>query len=280
MKQRTSFLLHTAAFSIAVLALSTSAWAQVTGTVWQVPGNDENVTTTAPTSGLLGTFNSNEINFSITPAQNEASQSLTTNEVLYGFLTGNGATITTSISGANLAAIMTGSTVGASQSLSGTGGVNEGAGGQWQSTSSAFDTSVSPGCYDNTENTGNGSGTATGCYSEIIEITGTATFVSGQTYGVTHDDGVIMTINSGTDAGTVINSAAPTGAITNNFTTMGATQTDSFTIWYEATNGNPSVLEANFGAAASTPEPGSVSLLFTMLGGIAGLAFILKKKLA
>jgi hypothetical protein len=277
MKQKTSFLLHAAAFSIVVLALSTSAWAQVTGTVWQVPGNEPTLTASIPTGTLLGSFNSSAINFSTGAdgVQNEAGISLNTDQVLYGFLYDNGATITNNtISGVNLAAIMTGSTDGgASQVVSSSGHVVEGA-TTYLSTASTFDSST--GCYNGSYNTGSPTGGVTGCYAEIIEITGTATFVAGQTYGVTHDDGMIMTIDTGADAGTPINAPPPTSAKTDTFT-VGTTETDHFTIWYQATNGNPSVLTANFGAA---PEPGPISLLVTMLGGIAGLAFVMKKKLA
>jgi hypothetical protein len=270
MRQTTRFLLHTAAFSTAFLVLSASAWAQVSGTVWRVLGNDTSAPDTAAAQLAVtslancttldqigcqeGTFSSSDINFDSTGGQTETGP-LTSAEELTGFLNFGSATLTDTIAASYLSEIMSGSQV-ANPSVGNNNQVGY--------------------CYDNTptaETTGNGGNGATGCYSTVAEITGTATFTAGTAYNITHDDGAVLYVNGVQ----VLDAGGPTAAEVSTYTPASTLVNASFTIWYEGTNGNPEVLQANFG---STPEPGSLSVLLTMLGGIAGLAFIMKKKLA
>jgi hypothetical protein len=102
-------------------------------------------------------------------------------------------------------------------------------------------------------------------YSTEIKFSGTANFVAGTTYTVTHDDGVKLFINGVL----VVNSGAPTTPINSTFTASG---TQTFALFYMATNGNP---EDTIISASAVPEPTSLLLLATTLLGVGGL---LRKK--
>lgn len=227
---RHRLVLHTAAFSLSFVLLSANAWADITGTIWRVPGNYNNAPTSAPSGPNVvdeGTFSAPNVDFTVSGTGN-----------LHDFLTSGGAT-TAGISG--LTDLMSGA-------LPGSGLQNS-------------------DCYSSSQ-TSNAK-----CYSTVIEITGTGTFLPG-TYTVQHDDGAIMYVNGSQ----VFNSAAPTVEIPSTFS-VGATEANvPFTIWYMATNGNPEdlILSPN----VATPEAGAISLLVTMLIGVAGFAGIFKKKLA
>lgn len=103
------------------------------------------------------------------------------------------------------------------------------------------------------------SGTGSGCYSTVIKIQGTATFLAGTTYTLTHDDGAVMYVGSNV----VINSAGPTTALGSTWT-PGSTVTSPFTIYYSATNGNPEQLRLE-GAVGAVPDGGMTLML---LGGV------------
>jgi hypothetical protein len=279
MKQTTRFLLHTAVFSVAFLALSGGAWAQISATVWSITGNDESLTpvssglNTSAGGGIAGTLTLEgvatyaslglgAINFNATGSQFETG-TLTAAQELTGFL---GSTTTDTIGATALASIMSGG-VGTISGSTSTG-----------SPFNQLGTSTTKGCYNNSggaESTGTDPSGATGCYSTVIEITGTANFFAGEKININSDDGVEFYIGTTN----VINNGAPTAAsgASGTVTSAEAGTGVAFTIWYEGTNGNPEQLTVT---TSSTPEPGSVSMLLTMLGGIAGFAFVLKKKLA
>jgi hypothetical protein len=239
---RQRFLLRSTAFSIAFLLLSASAWADITGTVWQVPGNENNAPTSAPSGILEGTFTAQDINFFA--AGPEINPDLT--QTLRAFLNYEaGNLVSTTISGTYLDAIMSGSSANPSS----------------QSDDNA--------CYNH------GATSDPSCYSTVIEVTGTGEFVNGASYSVTHDDGVTLSISGSSDvfAGAA---AVPTSQETSPFTySGGAVGPQSFDLWYMATNGNPEVLQSSI----PTPEVSAVSTLMIMLTGLAGFVWSFKKKL-
>jgi hypothetical protein len=70
MKRHLCFLVHSAAFSIALLLFSASAWADITGYVYNIP-NNMNVAGPGDFSGgtFLGSFSAPSVNFDVPVAQ-------------------------------------------------------------------------------------------------------------------------------------------------------------------------------------------------------------------
>jgi hypothetical protein len=224
-------VLHTAACSIAFLLLSASAWADIAGTVYNIPGNMNEAGLSEFSGGTeLGTFDAPSINFDIPDPE--------------------------------------GSTTPLSTFLSSGGAYDLSSG----LTSSPYYSQVMSNC-DNSQTTD----PPLTCYSTAIEVTGTATFVAGTPYTINHDDGVVMYVDGVSSTNPVINSGDPTSDVPSSWTPT-STVTSNFEIWYVGTNGNPEVLEAT--SIVTTPEAGAISLLVTMLIGVAGFAGIFKKKLA
>jgi hypothetical protein len=215
------YLLHAGACSMALLLLSTSAWAELTGTIYRVPGNLGDATIGVPSPGneigticaVTGCTDITDLNFNV-PAGTGT---------LDDFLNSAGASVNYVLNNAIV-------------------------GGQVMSDP----------------------GSCPACYSTEIEFTGTANLVMGTQYNFSHDDGVVVQVGGST----VINSASPTVDRSDSFTYTGSSGPVSIAIGYMATNGNPEVLQV------TAPEPGSVSVLLTMLAAVAGFAGILKKKLA
>jgi hypothetical protein len=234
------YLLHAAACSMALLLLSTSAWADLHGTIYNVPGNLQDATLGVPSPGteiaticaVSGCDDITDLNFTTNGNAGTLDAFLNSAgpSVNYAFLTAADA----STYGP---ALMSGAANPANNSQ----------------------------CYGNSLT----SGGPDGCYSTEIEFTGTVVLVKGMTYSFLHDDGVVVNVNGSN----VINAGGPTSATTDSFTYTGATAVANISIGYMATNGNPEVLQV------TAPEPGSVSALLTMLAGVAGFAGILKKKL-
>lgn len=111
--------------------------------------------------------------------------------------------------------------------------------------------------------------TTCGINNDVMNFWGTTYLQNGQTYTITHDDGMYLYI--GNDL--VINSGSPTNALASSFTWTGSTGEYAFSLWYAEVNGGPAVLQST--DFAVTPEPSSLLLLGT---GLLGLAFLLFKR--
>ena len=106
-------------------------------------------------------------------------------------------------------------------------------------------------------------------FSYEIVYTGNATLAPGETVKVNHDDGIVLVVNGST----VINSPSPTVVTTDSYTNGGGALTNvAFTLYYEATHGNPSITQVSF---AAVPEPTSILLLGT---AFLGLGTLVRKK--
>ena len=106
------------------------------------------------------------------------------------------------------------------------------------------------------------------CYSTAIDIVGTGYFVNGQSYTITHDDGVVMHIGGAS----FIDAPGPVSAQPDSAVYSGSTGNQPFEIWYMATNGNPEVLTSDIPVV---PD-GGVTLM--LLGGaLVGLESLRRK---
>jgi len=226
-----SNLFRIAACAVMVLTLATSAHATYIGLSWVVPGTD------APWLG--GTLAPNPILFPT--AGLDATFTSTSVNFMNGPGSGTLRNFITSDAGATIGTCTT-ATVGA----------------------------VTYNCNTDVISTGTqGTQTAT-TYGQIIELMGTETFVGGTTYSITHDDGIVVSL----DGTVVINSGAPTASpTTNTFTTTSGTH--AIVIEYAECCGNPAILTSNL--PANVPEPGNLVLVMgTLLTGV-GLLFRRKK---
>jgi hypothetical protein len=127
---------------------------------------------------------------------------------------------------------------------------------------------VTYNCNTDVISTGTATTQTATTYGQIIEISGTETFVSGTTYSITHDDGMVVTL----DGSVIISSMVPTPSpVTNTFTASG---THNIVIEYAECCGNPAILTSNLPSNATTvPEPGTLALVLgTLLTG-GGLLF-------
>jgi hypothetical protein len=217
------------AFGVMILAFATSAQATYMGLSWVVPGTD------APWLG--GTVAPNPISFPTTGL--DATFTSTSVSWMNPFGAGSLRNFLASNPGTTINTCTT-ATVG----------------------------SVTYNCNTDVISTGSEGTQSATTYGQILEITGTETFVGGTTYSITHDDGIVVTL----DGAVVINSGVPTASpTTSTFTTTSGTH--NIVIEYAECCGNPAILTSNLPVNSTVPEPGSLALVLGALLTGGGLVF-------
>lgn len=108
----------------------------------------------------------------------------------------------------------------------------------------------------------------------LFDFTGTVTVANGDTFTVTHDDGLTLVIGGAT----VINQPGGTAPVTQTRTYTGASGNLPFELVYGECCGAPAVLDISLPLVSITPEPSSAGLLGAMLLGFAPLAVVLRRK--
>lgn len=136
--------------------------------------------------------------------------------------------------------------------------------GTWLGSSSAF------GIVENTAGT-LASLMDNGTSGTLLEFTGLVTVTTGQTFTVTHDDGLTLIIG-GLDLGF---SSGPTAPTTSLATYTGPTGTFAFQLVYGECCGGPAVLQVDLPFTAAVPEPETYAL---MLAGLAALGFVSRRR--
>lgn len=136
--------------------------------------------------------------------------------------------------------------------------------GTWLGSSAAF------GITENTAGT-LASLMDNGIFGTLLEFTGQVTVTTGQTFTVTHDDGLTLIIgglNLGFEPG-------PTSPITSLATYTGPSGTFAFQLVYGECCGGPAVLQVDLPFTAAVPEPETYAL---MLAGLAALGFVSRRR--
>ncbi len=137
--------------------------------------------------------------------------------------------------------------------------------GTWLASSSAF------GIVENTAGT-LASLMDNGTNGTLVEFTGLVTVANGQSFTVTHDDGLTLIIGGLT----VVNVPGPTSPITTTETYTGSPGNLPFQLVYGECCGGPAVLEVDLPFTSAVPEPISLLLLGFGLVGLAGLRRVKK----
>jgi hypothetical protein len=227
-------LFYVAACSVATLALSVSANAQLSGQAYLASGAAGQFATntefTAAAGSNLGAYTFNLAGSNITfSVGNSATQSGST------FVTSGGGVITSSTTASGLAG-----------------------------TGPASAAPMSGG-------SGNSSGCPGGsCYSTIMDIRGT--YLGGaHSFNVTNDDGVNVYINGVLQNNTQNNeNGGPTGSGFETYN-LNAAAGSTFDLVYDECCGGPATLTTNLTGIVATPEPGSIALLATALFGVGAI---------
>ena len=115
----------------------------------------------------------------------------------------------------------------------------------------------------------------TGGVGTMLEFTGQVSVVNGQTFTVTHDDGLQLQIGSLL----VVDEPGPTAPVTTTVTYTGPTGTFGFDLVYGECCGPPAELQTSLPLQA-VPEPESYAMLLAGLGLMGFLARRRKQKTA
>jgi hypothetical protein len=99
----------------------------------------------------------------------------------------------------------------------------------------------------------------------LFDFQGTVTVTTGQTFTVTHDDGLTLVI----DGITVINQPGPTAPVTQTFTYTGPSGNQSFELVYGECCGPPATLQISLPLQSNVPEPASLAIFGSALAGLA-----------
>jgi len=107
-------------------------------------------------------------------------------------------------------------------------------------------------------------------------FTGTVTVTNGESFTVTHDDGLTLIINGLT----VVNVPGPTAPAVTTATYTGASGNVPFELVYSEVDGAPAVLQVDLPLTSAVPEP-STLIVWSLLGTLAiGLGWWRKRKAA
>ena len=104
-------------------------------------------------------------------------------------------------------------------------------------------------------------------FDTLFNFTGQVSVTHGQTFTVTHDDGLTLVI----DGNTVINAPLPHSPITEDFTYNGPTGTFNFQLVYGECCGAPAELQISLPLQSAVPEPSTWAM---MIIGFAGLGYM------